>query len=332
MQSLIKHIIDHGTGQQSTISQLEDAFNEHPYSPTLAVLLTKAYKEQNNIHFEVMLSRSALLAQQRKNLHALLYALLDSPANKTISELNENHDITTHETQESSGLVPLSEVSSIEGEDKSEDNNLDERPITRDPDELLTNQYLAEALSAGILINSEADEVADDSDNHFDTTNRNEAESSHVDSASNLPEKENPAPDKLGFTAWLDHLSDHELERSTDDNMPVTPALKQDETSQTESKIANAIKQQAQSVNTIIDHFIQKEDEIVPKRARFFTPEKAARESLEDKATIVTETLARIYAQQGNISKAIMTYEKLSLLHPEKSSYFAALIKNLKKD
>ncbi len=45
---------------------------------------------------------------------------------------------------------------------------------------------------------------------------------------------------------------------------------------------------------------------------------------------IVTETLAKIYESQGLVSLALATYEKLSLLEPKKSTYFAALIQNLK--
>jgi hypothetical protein len=45
----------------------------------------------------------------------------------------------------------------------------------------------------------------------------------------------------------------------------------------------------------------------------------------------VTETLAKIYAEQGYISKAIEVYEKLSLQDSKKSVYFAALIENLRK-
>jgi predicted Zn-dependent protease len=45
----------------------------------------------------------------------------------------------------------------------------------------------------------------------------------------------------------------------------------------------------------------------------------------------VTETLAKIYAEQGYISKAIEVYEKLSLQDSKKSAYFATLIENLRK-
>jgi hypothetical protein len=45
---------------------------------------------------------------------------------------------------------------------------------------------------------------------------------------------------------------------------------------------------------------------------------------------MVTETLARIYADQGLYTRAIDIYEKLSLREPKKSVYFADLIQDLK--
>jgi hypothetical protein len=45
----------------------------------------------------------------------------------------------------------------------------------------------------------------------------------------------------------------------------------------------------------------------------------------------VSETLAKIFALQGNYPKSIYVYEQLILIFPEKKSFFATQIKNLKK-
>lgn len=45
---------------------------------------------------------------------------------------------------------------------------------------------------------------------------------------------------------------------------------------------------------------------------------------------VLTETMAEVYLRQGKYQKAIETYQKLSLLNPSKSAYFAALIDKIK--
>jgi len=45
---------------------------------------------------------------------------------------------------------------------------------------------------------------------------------------------------------------------------------------------------------------------------------------------IITETMAEIFIKQGKVDKAIQLYIKLSFLYPEKSTYFAAKIQELK--
>jgi hypothetical protein len=54
---------------------------------------------------------------------------------------------------------------------------------------------------------------------------------------------------------------------------------------------------------------------------------QAEKSNTEDE--ILTETMAEVLAQQGKISKAIEVYQKLSLLNPSKSAYFAAKIESI---
>lgn len=86
-----------------------------------------------------------------------------------------------------------------------------------------------------------------------------------------------------------------------------------------------AFKKRAES---LINEFITNQPKIKPKK-EFYSPENMAKKSLIDNENIVTETLAKVYADQGNISKAKSIYEQLILKFPEKKSYFASLIKNL---
>lgn len=53
--------------------------------------------------------------------------------------------------------------------------------------------------------------------------------------------------------------------------------------------------------------------------------------SIEER-NVVTEAMAEVWIKQGQPEKALNIYTKLSLLNPSKSSYFASLIENLKKN
>lgn len=86
------------------------------------------------------------------------------------------------------------------------------------------------------------------------------------------------------------------------------------------------------SKEELIDKFIKEEPSISRPKPEFFNPVKGAKSSQEDKPGLVSETLARIHIQQGNIDKAIEIYRTLSLNFPEKSSYFAAQIEKLSKE
>ncbi|HRZ76282.1 MAG TPA: hypothetical protein P5248_02870, partial [Bacteroidales bacterium] len=76
----------------------------------------------------------------------------------------------------------------------------------------------------------------------------------------------------------------------------------------------------------IIERFLKKEPRIKPRKDYEPPEDERLDRSLVDEGGMVSETLARIHANQGNYSKAIEIYNKLSLKFPGKSSYFAAQI------
>ncbi|PWA08317.1 tetratricopeptide repeat protein [Flavobacterium laiguense] len=79
----------------------------------------------------------------------------------------------------------------------------------------------------------------------------------------------------------------------------------------------------------LIDRFIETSPKISPlKPGVVFTPNIELNK--EDNSYLMTETLAKVYLEQKKYQKAIQAYEILILKYPEKSSFFADRIKDIK--
>lgn len=81
----------------------------------------------------------------------------------------------------------------------------------------------------------------------------------------------------------------------------------------------------------LIDLFIRNEPMISPIQPDVERPaiKELAKESLVEDTSLITETMARIYAAQGQLGRARRAYKLLALKYPEKSVYFAAQSKAL---
>lgn len=78
----------------------------------------------------------------------------------------------------------------------------------------------------------------------------------------------------------------------------------------------------------LIDKFIENNPKITPIAKDTIIP--VVEVISEDTSHLMTETLARVYLEQKKYSKAIQAYEILILKYPEKSSFFANRISDIK--
>ena len=81
----------------------------------------------------------------------------------------------------------------------------------------------------------------------------------------------------------------------------------------------------------LIAAFLAKGDvKIGPVRDALESTEDWAKQGLVEDPSLVTETMAKLYAQQGQMGRARKAYKLLALKYPEKSVYFAAQLKKLR--
>ncbi len=143
--------------------------------------------------------------------------------------------------------------------------------------------------------------------------------------------EEEPEEDITHFNSAPINDSDFELVFSNAFE-PLPPKIEVKELVENKLQETENTNNTKQDVESILDKFMRENPSITRPKSEFFNPANVAKLSVEEKDEIVSETLASIYLKQGLIKKAILTYEKLSLIYPHKITYFAALINKIKTE
>ena len=126
----------------------------------------------------------------------------------------------------------------------------------------------------------------------------------------------------LGFSINEKHSFQEWLQLSR------TQPIEREKESEVNSK-TTALDEDKKKKAELIDKFIQASPKISPikqggESATYFETNKT------DNSYLMTETLARVYLEQKKYQKAIQAYEILILKYPEKSSFFADRISDIK--
>ena len=122
--------------------------------------------------------------------------------------------------------------------------------------------------------------------------------------------------EKHSFQEWLQLSKVKPIDRETPEN-----------------RNSNSFEEDSekQKKNQLIDRFIEASPKIPPVKHDAPLPQSIIFEpSKADNSYLMTETLARVYLEQKKYQKAIQAYEILILKYPEKSSFFADRILDIK--
>lgn len=291
----------------SEVTELVDMF---PYFQSAHLLLLKGLKDSEDLKFEKQLKSSALHIADREVLYYLLKnEFRTEAASDVINTESETDTISALEDEpdKAQTVIEMANSDSLISEIEKEESKADEDehgeviPIH----DILQPDNQEKDDSASVILVMEGEEEGDEEKVVF------------MDPGFSLPE----GNDLL------------EIDISSDSEQLQSIKYEPDQQN-VEGVTADEFKNvRKQKQFELIDKFILANPRIEPVREKTATPvEDLSKPHVEEKGQFITETLAKIYVNQGYYSKAIEIYEKLSLKFPEKSSYFAARIEKILKE
>jgi tetratricopeptide (TPR) repeat protein len=275
------------------LKELESVIDQFPWFQAARVLLARSMKNGNQIRYPEVLKDAALHTGNR----SLLFKLLNQEKTPiALTEILSDSSIPGTEKKLSQNRKPEPEAISIV--DKT-------NPILTEEKRLIVENIQEEILPAKspLELLPVKTKVATAQNQEYLTPPKKQIETTDT------------------FSGWLHRFKN-----------PVSPGLPLENKNVSGDSLIDTTSSSEtdNSLNQLIDVFIKTEPRISkPEKRDFFSPINMAKKSAEDKNEIVSETLAKLYADQGNFEKAIDAYKKLSLLNPAKNSYFAALIEKL---
>jgi hypothetical protein len=310
---------------QDAMAELVYLTNEFPYCQSAHILLTLNNYINNSIQFEPVLKRTAIYTGSRAILKQHIDRL-NSSATKVYFYDEGVKEATPQKTQPekktSESITEEEIVEEVAEEAASEEKTtlkttVEETPVVETTDnELKTRKPKGEHI----------DDLNADSKIKIEFAPKQELKKPIVEEE--IPEEIPPLETTPSDIQKSKSIA--ELKKIVERRIREIEKAKK-EKSDVGGK-SGATKKAEEEKSSLIDKFIKDQPSISAPKAHFYNARDIAKNSIVDQENIVSETLANIYMDQGHFNKAKNIYQKLSLKYPEKSSYFAALIKKAEKE
>jgi hypothetical protein len=295
------------THKETNLTDLRDDLavlvSNHPYSGPFRMLLAKASKDAGHLDQKQDLLAAAAHCNSRKALFELMFG------EDLRREAREIHKV-------------------IETEDEVSENELlelvwhiDERKLDDESEHISSErEAVVEAIATSLSVEMESwDEKEplkggelEKNSNYFSHLKRSESDlEKDTILESELNEIKGAGEANSMFGKWLKIRA---VETSFGD-------------------YGNPMSQVEQGASAIIDAFLNKNNPSIGAVRDIETPvEEWASKGLQYDPSLVTETMAKLYASQGQIGRARKAFKMLALKYPEKSVYFAFQLKKLSKN
>ncbi len=141
------------------------------------------------------------------------------------------------------------------------------------------------------------------------------------------------AKEKHSFQEWLQLARTEPIDRTKE--APMKKICTKNTIEKAEQTLGSVIEEEKtedekKKKAEIIDRFIETNPKISPIKQTAITASVQLEINKDENSYLMTETLARVYLEQKKYTKAIQAYEILILKYPEKISFFADRISDIK--